>query len=99
MSSTPQAIKRKLPDISSRSVDSMIKTAAVGDLYRIQAFAERDGIDFYFADVPPDYVAGSGEPFDQVEMNRLFEIGYRQGISGTAWKTVPPGMDSASVGQ
>jgi hypothetical protein len=72
----------------------MIKTAAIGDLYRIQAFAKRDGIDFHFVDVPSDYVAGSEEPFDKAEMNRLFEIGYRLGVSGTAWKTVPPGMDS-----
>jgi predicted acylesterase/phospholipase RssA len=99
ISSAPQEIQRKLSDISSRSVDSMIKTAAIGDLYRIKSFTERDGVDFYFADVPPDYVAGSKEPFDQAEMNRLFEIGYRQGFSGTAWKTAPPGMDSASVGQ
>jgi hypothetical protein len=28
-------------------------------------------------------------------MNRLFEIGVQLGISGVAWKTVPPGMGSA----
>jgi len=94
ISSTPRVIQRKLADISSRSVDSMIKTAAIGDLYRIQAFAERDGIDFHFVDVPSDYIAGSEEPFDKEEMNRLFEIGYQLGVSGTAWKTEPPGMDS-----
>jgi predicted acylesterase/phospholipase RssA len=94
ISSTPQVIQRKLADISSRSIDSMIKTAAIGDLYRIKAFAERDGIDFHFVDVPADYVAGSEEPFDQAEMNRLFEIGHQLGVSGTAWRTEPPGWIS-----
>jgi len=65
------------------------------DLYRIHAFEERDGIDFHFVDLPSDYVAASEEPFDKAEMNRRFEIGAQLGVSGTAWKTVPPGMGSA----
>jgi len=99
LSSTPREIQRKLPDITNRAVDTMIITAAVGDLYRIHTFAERDGIDFNFVDVPSDYVAESEEPFDKAEMNRLFEIGFRLGVSGTAWKTVPPGLGSALPGQ
>jgi predicted acylesterase/phospholipase RssA len=96
LSSAPEQIERELPKITARAIDSMIKISAVGDLYRINEFADRDGIDFNYVDVPPDFVAESKEAFDPVEMRRLFDIGYELGASGSAWKTDPPGMASGT---
>ena len=90
--SSPQVIERRLQDISGRSVDSMIKTAAVGDLYRMKTFAERDGVEFFYVDVPDDFVSTADEPFDREEMNELFRIGFELGASGDAWQTEPPGL-------
>jgi predicted acylesterase/phospholipase RssA len=96
LSSTPTQVKRKLSDITGRAVDSMIKHSAVGDLFRIHEFAERDGIGFKYVAVPPDYIPDSDEPFDRAEMRRLFDIGHELGETGTAWKSTPPGMSSAA---
>ena len=92
LSSEPGQIRRKLSDISSRTVDSMIKASAIGDLYRIYTVTMRDGLDFNYVDLPDDYVPQSKELFDREEMNRLFDVGYRLGASGTAWKKEPPGL-------
>ena len=92
ISSSPMQIPRELSSITSRTVDSMIKISAVGDLYRIYSFSKLNDSKFYYVDVPADYVAESSEAFDQADMNRLFEIGYRLGASGSAWKTTPPGL-------
>ena len=94
LSSQPEQIPRELSEITSRAVDSMIKISAVGDLYRIYSFAQRDGINFFYTHVPEYYVAESTEAFDKAEMNHLFNIGLERGASGEAWKTKPPGLET-----
>jgi len=94
LSSHVQQIPRELSKITSRTVDSMIKISAVGDLYRIYSFAQRDGINFFYTAVPADYAPKSTEAFDKADMNRLFNIGLERGASGEAWKTKQPGLES-----
>lgn len=90
----PQAIGRKLSDIMSKTVSSMTKSSGVGDLYRIYAFAKRDGVDFNFIAIPPDYKKKSEESFDPVEMNALFDLGYSMAINGIKWNKMPHGLES-----
>ena len=95
----PKQVDRSLLAISSRAVDTMIKTAVVGDLYRIFTFARRDGIDFNYTGIPEDYEPQSTEMFDQAEMNRLFQIGYQLGMSSNPWRSTPPGYETMPVAQ
>jgi hypothetical protein len=93
----PQNIDRNLAEISGRTIDSMIKAAVVGDLYRIYTFTQRDGMGFHYVDIPDDYVSRSKEFFDKEEMNRLYEIGYQLAQSDTPWRSTLPGFESMSV--
>jgi hypothetical protein len=95
----PMQVDRNLAAISSRAIDTMIKTAVVGDLYRIFAFTSRDGIAFNYAGIPDDYEPQSTELFDQAEMNRLFQIGYQLGMSGNPWQSTPPGFEEMTIVQ
>lgn len=88
----PEQIPRSLPDITDRAVATMIKTAALNNLFRIYSFAQREGIDFNYVDIPDNYEPQSKELFDQAEMKRLFEIGYQLALGGDAWKKRPPGL-------
>jgi len=81
--------ERKLADISDRALYTMIKAAAVNNLFRIHAFARRDNVGFHYVDIPDSHVSESSEPFDQAEMNRLFSVGYKLGLSGDAWQDDP----------
>jgi len=86
-------IERRVAPITDRAVATMIKAAAFNDLYRIYAFAQRDNVEFHYVGIPDDFVSTSAEPFDKEEMNRLFEIGYHEGLAGGDWKDEPPGID------
>ncbi|MGI9342972.1 MAG: hypothetical protein ACR2QV_08975, partial [Gammaproteobacteria bacterium] len=92
LSPKPRHVERKLSDISGRSVETMIQTAAGNNLYRIFAFTMREKIDFHYVDIPASHVSQATELFDLEEMNRLFEVGYELGRSDTAWHTEPPGF-------
>jgi len=82
-----QLTERKLAEISDRALSTMIKAAAVNNLFRIYAFAQRDNLGFHYVDIPESHVSASTEPFDRAEMNRLFEIGYELGLSGEPWQS------------
>jgi hypothetical protein len=93
----PVQIDRNLVAISSRAVNTMIKAAVVGDLYRMYAFTSRDDIGFNYTGIPDDYEPQSTELFDQAEMNRLFQIGYQLGLSDNPWRSTPPGFEEMTI--
>jgi len=84
---------RKLMPILSRTIDTLIKTQGIGDLYRIYLGCRRDGLDYRLAFIPPDFDAVSDEPFDSVYMRKLFDLGFEQARSGYAWADAPPGFE------
>jgi predicted acylesterase/phospholipase RssA len=83
--------KRQFISIAQRAVSTMIQTQGIGDLYRIYATAQQDGIDFNLAYIPPTFNVPLTEPFEQHYMNELFNLGYELGRSGYAWAKAPPG--------
>jgi hypothetical protein len=88
----PEQVPRKLADIAGRTVSAMTKAAALGDLFRIYTFAQRDGIQYNYVGIPDDYEWVSDEEFDPVEMKKLYEVGYQLGSSAEPWKKGPPGL-------
>ena len=91
----PKQIERKLASIAGRAISTMIKTAAVDDLFRMYAFTQREKMGFKYVAIPEHFESRAKEAFDQEEMNRLFEKGYELAISGDVWETTPPGLVSA----
>lgn len=85
-------IKRKVFPIASRTINSLIRTQGIGDLYQIHSLCERDGNDFNLAYIPSDFTEEPTEGFDPVYMGKLFETGYRMAREGYPWKKAPPGF-------
>ena len=85
--------QRQTLPIAGRAISSMIQNQGVGDLYRIYATAQRDGVDFNLAYIPPSFDVPLNEPFEQHYMNELFNLGYELGKAGYDWKKTPPGLD------
>ena len=83
--------KRQTLSIAGRAVSSLIQNQGVGDLYRIYATTQRDGVDFNLAYIPSTFEVPLPEPFDQHYMNELFNVGYQAGRSGHPWVKTPPG--------
>ena len=85
-------MKRNLLPIGIRTIDSLIRTQGIGDLYQIYALTKRDGNEFNLAYIPSDFIEKPLEGFDSVYMSKLFERGYQMGVGGYPWKKAPPGF-------
>ncbi|MDH3542239.1 MAG: patatin-like phospholipase family protein [Desulfobulbaceae bacterium] len=89
--------QRKLPmlPIGIRSIDSLLRSQGLGDIFRIYALCLRDGYDFNLAFIPADFKEESNERFDPVYMGKLFDLGYQMAKSGFPWMKSPPGVTSS----
>ena len=87
----PDPIRRSLTEISVRVIDASGRTAALGDLFRIHAYALQEGASFRWVTIPDDVPMGGDEVFDPAQMRSLYDFGYRKGAGGGDWLTQPPG--------
>ena len=87
-----RGIKRNVLPIASRTIDSLIRTQGIGDIYQIYALCKRDGNDFNLAYIPSDFTVESTEGFDPVYMGKLLDRGYQMALEGYPWETAPPGF-------
>jgi hypothetical protein len=84
-----QTAPRRLLPILLRSVDSLIRSQAIGDLAQIYMLAQRDGMDFHLAYIPSSFDEQPTEKFDPVYMRKLFELGFERAKAGYPWTTGP----------
>ncbi|MGI9308888.1 MAG: patatin-like phospholipase family protein [Gammaproteobacteria bacterium] len=92
-----QGVNRSVLPIASRTVDSLIRTQGIGDLYQIYALCVRDGNDFNLAYIPSSFTEEPAESFDPVYMSKLFELGYKMGRDGYPWEKLPPGFEAGQL--
>ncbi len=83
-------VRPRLVPIAGRAVSTLIKYHGVGDLFRLYTFAKRDKMDYNVAAIPVDAALTRREPFDQVYMRQLFELGYELAVKGDLWMKYPP---------
>lgn len=88
-----KVVEPKLISITGRSINSMIRTQGIGDIYRIYLGAIRDGIDYNLAYIPGHFDAEQKELFDKEYMNELVDLGFQMAISGYPWSKTPPGFE------
>ena len=93
------SVKRRTLSIAGRAISSLMQTQGIGDLYRIYHTAERDGIDYNLAFIPPSFTTAHTKQFDTVYMRSLFETGYEMAAGGYPWRKTPPGYDEPFVAQ
>ena len=87
-----QGMKRSVFPIASRTIDSLIRTQGIGDLYQIYALCDRDGNDFNLAYIPSSFTDEPTEGFDPVYMKKLLDLGYQMSLEGYPWEKAPPGF-------
>ena len=83
---------RRTMTIAMRAIESLTMTQGVGDLYRIYATAERDGIDFNLTYIPPTFHVARREQFDTQYMQALYDVGFGAAKAGYQWEKYPPGF-------
>jgi predicted patatin/cPLA2 family phospholipase len=85
-------VDRSTMTIAARAISSLIQTQGMGDLYRIYAIAQRDGLDFNLAYIPKSFTRTLKEPFETAYMKELYEVGYDMAVKGYPWVKAPPGF-------
>jgi predicted patatin/cPLA2 family phospholipase len=90
-------VERKTLSIAGRAVESLIHAQGIGDLYRIYATAQRDGVDFNLTFIPSTFDFPHKEEFDNEYMRKLYDVGYNFAAKGLPWAKVPPGFTPASA--
>jgi hypothetical protein len=85
-------VERRTFSIAERAIDALIQTQGVGDLYKIYAETQRDGIDYNLAYIPQWFYAPHRENFDTKYMRKLFATGYEIAARGYPWRHMPPGL-------
>jgi len=87
-----ETVKPSILPIAGISIDSLIRTQGIGDMYRIYLNCQRDDIDYNLAYIPEDFDVASTEDFDPVYMGKLFQLGYDMAKDRYPWVKTPPGF-------
>jgi len=96
MSATWDPVERRTINIAGRAIDSLIHTQGIGDLYRIYATTEQDGMDFNLAYIDSGFVyENKTEQFETDFMVALYNYAFAQGRAGYPWQKVPPGLQTS----
>lgn len=86
--------ERRTMTIAMRAIDSLTMTQGIGDLYRIYATSERDGIDYNLTYIPRTFDTPHKEQFDTAYMRALYDVGVSAAKSGIRWEKYPPGFSA-----
>jgi len=88
-------VEPRTMSIAARAISTMIKYSGRGDVSRVYATTQRDGVDYNLADIGPDFVTKESGTFEPAYMKALFDYGYQKALHGYPWKKVPPIIDPA----
>ena len=86
--------KRELLSIAGESMNAVLQAKMEGELARLFMLARYTRADFKLTGIPQDYEEpGNNLSFAPQVMRGLFDEGYRGGKDGTAWQSLPPGLE------
>lgn len=92
-----ETVDRSTLKIIERALATLISTQGLGDLYQLYLLAQRDGIDYNVAYIPQSFAGKPREPFDQMYMRNLYQVGRETMLKGTPWHKYPPGYDPVPI--
>jgi hypothetical protein len=83
---------RSTMTIAGRAISTLIASSGVGDMYRMYATTQRDGVSYNLAFIDSDFTEVSPAMFNREYMNKLFNYGRAKGRAGYPWRHRPPGL-------
>jgi len=85
-----QVIEAKLAVLAERSLSTVVKYQANGELDALYERAQRDDLAYNLAYIPATFTVPSKEAFDRDYMVALYRTGYLIGRKGGGWQLKPP---------
>jgi predicted patatin/cPLA2 family phospholipase len=90
-------LRNRLIPIAGRSLESLVRTQGIGDLFRLYLETCRDGLDFNLAFIPSEFTKESEEDFDAEYMKSLYDLAYERAVEGYDWEKMPPELEEAPL--
>jgi hypothetical protein len=90
-------VERRTMSISARAISSLINSQGIGDLFRIYATTQQDGVDFNLAFIPGEFDEPHPQEFDTEYMRKLYDFAYARAVKGYVWNKVPPGLTAGEL--
>ncbi len=91
------SVERRTLPVVARAVGSLTQSQGIGDLYRIYATVQRDGIGYNLAYIPHTFNTPHHEEFDTQYMKELYATGRRMAEAGYDWQKYPPGFEADTL--
>lgn len=82
----------RLHPIADRTLMTILDAMGIGDVYRVYVYMKDGENDYNLAYIPVDFVPHNKQMFDPKDMKRMFDRGYDDAVSGSAWHKEPPGL-------
>jgi predicted acylesterase/phospholipase RssA len=93
----PAPVHPRVLSILGASATAIVYAHCRSELASLYHLSKLAGADYHVAALPQDFkTTGDSVSFDPVELQRLFEAGYRQGAGGPVWFPAPPSESAAS---
>ena len=92
-----EQVRNKLFPIAGRSLESLVRTQGIGDLFRIYLETCRDGLDYNLAFIPAEFTEEADEGFDTEYMQDLFDLAFKRAKAGYDWEKMPPELEEAPI--
>jgi predicted acylesterase/phospholipase RssA len=89
-----KVIDRFAPTILTQSIGMAVPVDTGLMIDRSYIVAKRSGVDFNIASIPASFSFPAKGAFDPEYMKALYQVGYEQGQSATAFSTEPPPLPS-----
>lgn len=87
-----EAVRLRALKVATASVSTLIYAETRAELVKLYTTCMIAGMNYHLAAIPEDFPAPTdATEFEPATMKRLFDEGYRQAITGTAWRNSPPG--------
>jgi hypothetical protein len=87
-----KVVEDNIASITERSLDTMIKVQAEGDMLRLYFYSQQRGHGYNLAYIPTDFKSEAKEMFDLDEMKKLFDMAFQKAKVGYPWKKKPVTM-------
>jgi predicted patatin/cPLA2 family phospholipase len=92
-----EQVRNRLFPIAGRSLESLVRTQGIGDLFRIYLETCRDGLDYNLAFIPAEFTEEADEGFDTEYMQDLFDLAFKRAKAGYDWEKMPPELEQAPI--
>jgi predicted acylesterase/phospholipase RssA len=92
-----EQLPNRLIPIAGRSLESLVRTQGIGDLFRLYLATCRDGLDFHLAFIPSEFTKQSQKEFDTEYMQSLYDLAYERAAEGYEWEKMPPELEEAPL--